>query len=296
MVDNGSTDGSIKYVGERFPWVKLIEFDRNYGFAKAYDLAICEVDSEYVVFLNNDTEVTRDWLSELVKPIVEDECVVACGSKMLFRERRDTLQHAGIKVTPMGGGYDIGYREKDVGQYDRQRPVGAVSGASMLVRKSKFQELGGFDEDFFAYHEDTDFCWRAWLCGYKTIYVPTSVMHHVVGGTAGERLSSLRLFFGRRNRLMSLCKNFESKNLAKALVITLLYDAARFLLFIKSGLVRGVIETIRAHGSVLRNLRRILAKRKVIQRDRVMADKDLVKMGLMGTVRESVSEFRKVEF
>ncbi|MFQ6086118.1 MAG: glycosyltransferase family 2 protein [Candidatus Bathyarchaeia archaeon] len=294
LVDNGSTDGSVEFVRKVYPWVKLIEFDRNYGFAKGYNMAIKQTQREYLVLLNNDTEVTKDWLYELVKPMLKDERVLACGSRIMFYDRRDTLQHAGIKITPMGGGYDIGYLERDRGQY-LERPVGAVSGASMLVRRSAFVNLGGFDEDFFAYHEDTDFCWRAWLFGYTVLYVPTSAVYHIVGGTAGERVSSLRIFFGRRNRLMSLLKNFEPRNVAKALIITFLYDIARSFLFIRSRLHHALIDVFRAHVYILKNLRLIIVKRRLIQRQRVVSDDALSSMGLIATLRESISEFRKIE-
>jgi GT2 family glycosyltransferase len=147
IVDNGSTDGSVEYVREHFPSVRPIVFDRNLGFAKAYDEAVRLVTEDILIFLNNDVKV---------EPLVaalesgEYERLAISGSKILFYSERDRVNHAGGSLLPLGGGIDIDYLEPDRGEPATPRFVGYACGASMAVKRSVFLELGGFDEDFLS--------------------------------------------------------------------------------------------------------------------------------------------------
>jgi GT2 family glycosyltransferase len=182
LIDNGSSDGSIEFVEKHFPWVKIMAFEKNFGFAKAYNRAINECGAELIALLNNDTRVNRRWLQELVKVMSRDESTIIVGSKLLLYDSPQLLNHAGAKIASIGGGFDVGLYEKDSVEYSVEKPVGAVCGAAMLFRKELFKRIGAFDEDFFAYFEDIDLCWRSWLDGYKVLYVPTSIAQHKFGG------------------------------------------------------------------------------------------------------------------
>jgi hypothetical protein len=295
IVDNASADGSIEYVKQHFPWVKTIVFSENLGFAKAYNEATRMINADYAVFLNNDTKVDSDWLSELVKSALDDESVVAVGSKILFYARPDILQHAGAKITPTGGGMDIGQCESDDEKYNKRGFVGAVCGAAMLVRKDEFLRLGGFDDDFFAYFEDTDFCWRAWLHGYKVIYVPTSVVYHKFGGSWGPLESPRRIFLAQKNQAMSMIKNFELKNLVQGLILLLAYSGVKALVFLRHKSYRSVFAMISASHWVLQNLRKVVYKRFVVQNSRILSDKSLKDKGLITGLKESILEFLRLQ-
>ncbi len=295
LLDNASTDGSSDYVRKNFPWVKIIRFDKNYGFAEGYNRAIKMVDTEYVALLNDDTKVDPKWLEELVKAIESDESTFAVGSKILFYDRPDTINHAGAKITIIGAGIDVGFGEKDSPKFNEPKFVGAVCGAAMLVRRKIFEELGGFDDDYFAYFEDLDLCWRAWLKGYKVMYVPTSVVYHKYGGSWGGRASPRRIYYAQKNRLMNIVKNFELRNVMKGLFVSICFDVIRMPMFLIRGEFSNVMAILRANIDFLKQLSKTLEKRRKVQEDRKLNDTELYRMGLMTPLWESVKEFVRLE-
>jgi GT2 family glycosyltransferase len=293
IVDNGSTDGSARYVNEHFPWVRVIAFKENLGFARAYNEAIKSIDTDLVGLLNNDTRVDGRWLQELVNVMLEDKLVAAVGSKILLYDNPQLLNHAGARITPIGGGFDIGLYQKDCKTHDAKKEVGAVCGAAMLVRKNLFVKIGGFDEDFFAYFEDLDLCWRAWLYGFKILYIPTSVVYHKLGGSWG-RSSATKVFLGERNRLLSMIKNLESVNLVKALFLSIPYNAIRIILYTRKVVPNRVFSIFKADLWVLRKIGRIMRKRKSILENRSVHDKKLFELGIVASTGECIREFLRL--
>jgi len=294
LVDNGSNDGSVEYVNENFPWVKVIAFEKNLGFAKAYNEAIKRINTNFTALLNNDTRVDKNWLSELVESILEDYSIVAVGSKILFYENPQLINHAGAKITPTGGGFDIGLNERDSSIYNVKKEVGAVSGAAMLVRTYAFLKVGGFDEDYFAYFEDVDFCWRAWLNGFRILYIPSSKVFHKVSGSWGSFVNPVKVFLGQRNKLTSLLKNFEYKNAIKGLLLNLMESFARIMLFIMNRNIRGVMAIVKAYFIFLKEIKKNLLKRMKIQSTRKVTDSYLKSKNLIATLKESLREFLRL--
>ncbi len=187
LVDNGSNDDSVRFTKENFPWVETIAFAKNLGFAKAYNEAMKKAATDYVALLNNDTRVEERWLEELVKVMEEDERIIAVGSKMLLYDNPSLLNHAGAKITPIGGGYDVGLFKSELLRINK-RKVGAVCGGAMLVRKNLFLRIGGFDESFFAYFEDTDWCLRVKQAGWNIYFTPSAqIIHHGASSTKQVR-------------------------------------------------------------------------------------------------------------
>lgn len=295
LVDNNSTDGSIEYVKNRFPRVRIIAFEKNYGFAEAYNKAIRLVDSEYVGILNNDTETDRNWLAELVKSITSDPRIAACGSKILLFSKRDILNHAGGMLTIIGGGYDIDYMLRDSEYSSHPRPVGYVCGASMIVRRRTFLKIGGFDDDFFSYAEDVDFCWRAWLYGYRVVYVPSSVVYHKFGGTAGSRSSPFRIFMAERNRNLTAVKNLQGQSLFKAFILAPFYTLARMVGLLARGNCHGALALILGNLRFLQVLRENWIKRSIVQSKRVVSDHYLKSNHLVAPFSNSLLEFLRPE-
>ena len=294
LVDNASSDDSIEYVRRNFPFVKVIALDKNYGFAEAYNKAIQAVDYRYIALLNNDTRVDFDWLRELVKAILIDDGIVACGSKILLERDTKRLNHAGGKLTPLGGGFDIGLLEEDSDLYSRMRYVGCVCGASMLIKRDAFSMIGGFDPDFFAYFEDVDFCWRAWLYGLKILYVPSSVVYHRFGGTWDSKISPKRMFLGERNRLLTAFKNLNRSNLVKALAISIFFNAARIISLLRAGRYESAVSILLGDRWVVKNLRAVLCKRGTVQSRRVLSDEFLVERDLIASLWGGFSEFQRL--
>ena len=295
FVDNGSTDGSVEYVREHYPDVKQILFERNLGFAEAYDRAVRIVDEELVVFLNNDVEVEEGWLSGLRSGLEESTGkVAACGSKILFYNSRGLVNHAGGKLTRIGGGIDLGFMTRNIHEEYHERCVGCVSGASMIVPRSVFLSLGGFDPDFFAYFEDVDYCWRAWLVGFRVLYVPSSIMYHKFSATMGPLLTPERVFLGERNRLQTMLENLELRNLVAAVVVSSAYLFSRVFAFLAQRRLAVALAILRGNWWVLRHFPGIIVKRRRVQRSRRVRDNFFVPYGLMASFLEGFREFARL--
>ena len=221
VADNGSTDGSLAYL--RTEPVRVIELGENFGFAEGYNRAIAQVDSDYVVLLNSDVEVTPCWLDTLLEYARTHEEVVALQPKVLsWYSKQDVLvgkrqkvqfEHAGAA----GGMIDcLGYPccygrflthlEEDNGQYDTPTPIFWASGACLFIQRDVYVKEGGLDSVFFAHQEEIDLCWRLHCRGYQIMSVPQSVVYHVGGGTL-EYESPRKTFLNFRNNLLMLYKN-----------------------------------------------------------------------------------------
>lgn len=216
LVDNGSTDKSLNLVSSGYPQVKIIKNGKNMGFAYANNQAAKAAKGEYVAFLNNDTRVDKDWLLELLRPIYMDKEVVASGSKVLSIDGKK-IDFVGGMINFEGKGFQIDYGipvEED--NYNKYAFLPFVNGGAMLVNRRVFLDVGGFDEDFFAYYEDVDFGWRLWVLGYKVIFSPKSIVYHHHHGTS-EAISEDKLrFLKERNSIYSVFKNYDDENLSRA--------------------------------------------------------------------------------
>jgi len=294
IIDNGSSDGSLSYIVKNYPLVKIIAFSKNLGFAGAYNQAVKEImDSNFVVFLNNDTKVDADWLRALCTRMFQENSIIAVGSKLKLYYSPSLLHNAGAKLSSVNGGFDIGLFEKDGEQFNIRRYVGATCGASMLVRRDLFLKIGGFDETYFAFFEDVDFCWRAWLYGYKIIYEPTSVVYHKRGGSFGST-SVFGTFLGGRNQLLTIMKNCQPVNLLTGLCLITPIFATRIILHLKERKLDQVFASCNAVLWVLRNLRLVINKRRVVQKNRLCNDCELSSLGVLASAGESIRENLKL--
>lgn len=216
LVDNGSTDGSQTYLRQTFPEVELIENDRNLGIAGGRNVGFQvakERGADYVAFLDNDAEADPDWLAALVRAAEKDERVGICGSKVLLTDRKTIEQAGGVFAPQVGVGMSL--MEEDLGQCDEPAYVAFAAGCSMLVRMKITQTLGFFDEDLNPYSsEDVDYGLRAWVAGYRVLYVPDSVIYHhsqnLMGRNQARTLQSIRcpLTVVLRNYQLSTILNF----------------------------------------------------------------------------------------
>jgi GT2 family glycosyltransferase len=216
LVDNGSDDGSLEHVRRLHGWVRAVAFGKNLGFSRANNLAIREARGRYVVLLNNDTRVLEGWLAALVA--AADTCprAGAVTSKILFADRPDVIQNAGLLLLDDGGGGDRGSGERDLGQYDEPGEVFGFCGAAALLRREMLDDVGPLDETFFAYYEDTDLSWRMRLRGWSVLYEPRARVEHVHSATNEER-SFFFTFHADRNRLFTLLKNGSPRFMARSL-------------------------------------------------------------------------------
>ncbi len=297
VVDNGSTDGSSEFLGERFPEVRLIELGRNCGFAAGYNQAVREVSHRWVTLLNNDAALAPGWLEAMLQASRHEPRAAILGGKLLFRGgagANSTVQSAGASFTEAGTAFEIGWGEPDRGQYDRASRRGAVSGAAMLLRREVFLELGGFDPEYFAYLEDVDLCWRAWLAGHEVLYRPEAVAYHHFGASHGGRASPLRIRWMQRNRLANMGKNLEARSFPRAWAVSLAYDAYRVLEYSRSG--QWAALRALAHGTVAfwKDSAAVFQRRAAVQRSRKVSDRALREMGQMASARTAFQEYRRL--
>ena len=222
VVDNGSVDGSVKLLRDSYPGVAVIENGENRGFAAANNQAIAIAKGRYLALLNNDVEVGREWLSHFVAAAESsppDVGMWAC--KILSWEDRATIDSVGgLLLSRCGIAKGRGRGAPDRGQYDREREVFIPSACAALYRRELFQDIGGFDEDFFAYCEDTDLGMRARLRGWKCLSVPDAVVFHHYSGTAGK-YSPMKAFLVERNHLWVALKTFPLPMLLRLPPVTL---------------------------------------------------------------------------
>lgn len=261
VVDNGSEDGSVEWIRNTFPDVHLIRNDRNLGFAAANNQAFNVARGEYIATLNNDAWATSTWLAELVRAAQVDSDIGMCASKMLFADRPRMVNSAGINLDWAGIAWD-----RRGGELDNERenePVevfGPCAGAA-LYRRTMLEELGGFDEDFFAYLEDVDLAWRARLAGWRCLYVPSAVVYHHHSATAKEG-SPFKNYLLGRNKIWLLLKNYPAPYLLKYLPIIVLYDLGTLPY---SLVVRGDWSAIKGRWAALRHIRTVWQKRRKVQ-------------------------------
>jgi hypothetical protein len=213
VVDNASTDESVRYVREHFPNVKIIVHSTNLGFAAGYDRALERIKADYVVLLNNDTEVlSQDWVQSLVKVAAADPKIAAVGCKMVSMGQPDRLDSVGGMGIPFWRGFvDIGREERDEGQYDTEFEPFSFCGGAALLRKAVFEQAGGFDEKFFMYSEDVDLSWRFRLLGYRVGFAPEAKVAHFFSGSTGTKsVNAQKLYLSHRNLLRTILKNCGS--------------------------------------------------------------------------------------
>ena len=264
LVDNGSNDGSVEFVKNNFPNVKTIVNDKNLGFAKANNIGYHFANGEYILFLNNDTIVTKDFLTNLVKVLRSDSRIGACESKILLLDDPKKIDCVGSYLTPSGFLYHLGWGKPD--GYDKIIQIFSAKGVCMLFKREVLEQIGLFDEDFFAYFEETDLCWRVWLTGYQILFVPTSVVYHKVGGTSSKMPKSFIQFHSSKNKICSLIKNLETKNLLKILPIHLLFCIGGIFIYLMKQKFWMSLVVVKAIFWNIKNLKKTLKKRLLVQR------------------------------
>lgn len=279
LVDNNSTDGSREFINKFYTSVKLIMLDSNQGFAEPNNIGAKNAKGEFLLFLNNDTVVTPNFISELIKVINQNPKNVICQSLLL--KPNGEVDSSGDFVDTWGRAYSSTNKTKVV------KEILSARGASMMTRKDSFFELGGFDKNFFATFEDVDLGWRAWIWGYRVVIAPNSIVYHL-GGQTVKNLSSEVKFHGVKNVIILSLVNFETSlainNIIKHFFAILVKKSLRISIVpvpeqsssVPSGkiILKGIFW-------VLQNLKYVLAKRRKVNSRRVMSTKDLLKKGLI---------------
>jgi len=288
LVDNGSTDGSVAFIEKDFPEIHLIRLDRNYGFAKANNIgiekALKDKRTEYVALLNNDAYVDRRWLEELVACAEKSENAGMVASKILFAGL-NTINSIGTIILKDGSPAHLGGKETDRGQYDLTEETFAPCAAAALYTRRMLEDVGFFDEDFFAYMEDVDLGWRARLAGWRCTPAPNAYAYHKHSATS-KRYSEFKIYQIERNRVYLLVKNFPAKYTFTSLFHTLhrfiiMYtlrkyegtEVSRYFENVPSS--RIIRALLKAWFDGLLGLKKCIRKRRIIQSRKRVSTKDI---------------------
>jgi len=277
LVDNGSTDGSAEFVEERYgKFVRIIRNKKNLGFTGGNNVGIEAARGEYIVLLNNDTWAPPTWLNELVKATPLGPPIGMWASKVYSYYKRSQIEAVGELIYWDGLSRSRGQYEQERGQYEEMEEIFFPPGCGGMYRKVVFEEIGLFDEDFFAYGDDAEIGIRARLAGWKCVYVPKAVLYHKNSGTGGQ-YSPFKAFYVERNRFWITIKYFP----LPLLFLSLFFTFYRFALQAYGALAhRGAAGKFtkkysplrlmgilfKAYGSGFRYLPRMWKKRKRLRR------------------------------
>ena len=297
MGDNASADDSVAFVKKNYPWIKIIRFDKNYGFCKSNNDCAKQAKGEYLAFLNNDTYVDKNWLIEMVKGVLSEKDVVSVGCKMLKPYKingKSIIDYAGGKISPDGGAIYQGLFDIDKKEYNKKKYTGFGCGAGVLVEKKFFISTGGFDEYYFAGYEEIELGLRVWQYGYKALYIPSAIMYHERIGTFGDYFNPDMLARNVRNRFYFILKNFEIKTILIFLLWAILKLFFEIFYFLLKTETKASLATLRGMLWFLRDVenkslfRRVIVKRKEINQNKKILDKELYKKGIVSTIFEKI--------
>ena len=235
IADNGSTDDSLAFLHDHYPSLRVIPLDKNYGFAEGYNRALAQIEADYFVLLNDDVEVTPNWIEPVIAQIQKDPHTAICQPKLLLYDQRDTFEYA--------------------------REIFWASGAAMFVRADVWKELGGLDGEFFAHMEEIDFCWRAKNAGYRVEYCPQSVVYHVGGGTL-PKSNPRKTYLNFRNNMALLYKNLPQSRLAWVMVLRVVLDYVAAFKFLFERKPQEFWAVARAHRAFYRWLPQLKKRRR----------------------------------
>jgi GT2 family glycosyltransferase len=320
LMDNGSTDGSVAYMQRHYPQVRIVRSEENLGFAAGNNLAAREAADDYVVFLNNDMRVDRQFVRGLLDPVEGDAEILRPQMQRPQDDKVDTVHPAKIVCTAAkilnwdGTRFDFvgsaahfaGYAyQPGAGQpfspdsFNEVRPLLFACGGAMLIDRQVFLDVGGFDEDYFAFYEDFDLGWRLWVLGYDVVFAPDAIVYHRHHATVSQLPDYRKRLLFKRNALYSVLKNYSDENLGQVLPAVLLAtvdgvvtqvaqrghldpDAYHIQSTEGARLTHAVdrenTSTLVAIHDVVEHLPQVMEKRRWVQSHRKRSDHDVVRM------------------
>ncbi|MDP3313525.1 glycosyltransferase family 2 protein [Lutibacter sp.] len=269
VADNDSTDDSVEFVSNNYPNISIVQNKKNGGYAKGYNDALEHINADIFALVNSDIEVTPNWLDPIIAIFENEPETTIIQPKILDFKNKSKFEYAGA-----GGGFidRFGYPfcrgrvfnelETDTGQFNDISEIFWASGACFFIRKNAFNELNGFDENYFAHQEEIDLCWRAQNIGKTIKYVGTSTVYHIGGATLQE-LSPRKTFLNFRNSLFSLIKNVPANSLFPILFFRLVLDGVAGMKFLIELRPIHTFSIIKAHFSFYSSFLKMFKQRKL---------------------------------
>lgn len=258
--DNASTDGSVEFIKQEYPSIRIIQNDDNYGFTGGYNRVLAHVEADYYILLNSDVEVSPDWIQPVITLMESDQLIAAAAPKIRAYNQKDHFEHAGAA----GGFIDsYGYPfcqgrmfyeiEEDKGQYQQSGEVFWATGAALFIKKNLWHEAGGFDDRFFAHMEEIDLCWRLKNMGYKVMYCAESEVFHLGGGTLNVE-NPFKTYLNFRNNLLLLQNNLPFWRAVFVISVRIWMDLLALLRFLSEGKRKDAWAVSRAHQNFVLSL------------------------------------------
>ena len=290
VVDNASTDNSVASVRSNYPNVKLIENDKNYGYAGGCNIGAEAASGDFLIFLNNDTVQEKDWISNLIKTINSDDKIAAVQPKILNYYDRNVFDYAGgsgghmdIYCFPFARGRIFSFQENDEGQYNNKEKCFWSSGTCFMVRRELFQKAGGFDESFFAHMEEIDMCWRLYAMGFEVWVEPDSVVYHKNALTL-PMYSHKKYYLNHRNSLLMLLGNYSIKNIFLIGIPRLILEKIACLYSILMLDWRHFTAILRSLFWIIFHPNVIMKKRKSFSKIRTITDKKIMENMMQSSI------------
>ena len=287
VVDNGGTEAGLVFLVKRYRNARLVRLPENRGYAGGCNEGLKNSSSDYVVFMNDDTEHDPLWLEQLVRAALEDDHIGALQPKILslkpYKKGKKVFDYAGAAggmIDRLGYPWCLGRTfagvEPDNSQYDREQDIFWASGVAMFVKRAVAEELGGFDEDFFMHMEEIDLCWRMKLAGYRVRSVPSSIVLHE-GGASMQAGSAEKIYYNHSNNVTMLLKNRSAAALLWVLPLRLLLDVAAAVFYLTQfpGALKKSGAVFRALAYNIRGISGIMKKRQTVQSSRVVDERTI---------------------
>ena len=270
IVDNGSTDNSVAYIKKNYPKFITIQLPKNMGFAAAVNIGIKKALGKYIILLNNDTEMDKKCIQYLITAAEKHPEVGMVAAKIKNFYKRNIIDNTGDSVDIVGHSFTRGTGQKDSILFNKPGYIFLATGGGSLFKRTVFDRIGYFDEDYFFYMEDVDFSFRAQLAGFKAWYEPKAVIYHMRMATSSKNMSMVEpICF--RNMTMNIIKDypmsliFHNFNWLKIILVNI--NTIKYLR--RKGYFKQALE---AEWYVLKNLKTLLKKRKEIQSKKIVSD------------------------
>lgn len=248
IIDNASQDSDYKWLDD-YKDIIFKRLDKNYGFSPAVNVGIKMAKGEYVLLLNNDTVVEEDFVRQMVKAVEKDQRIFGVSSKMIAYQDHSIMDDAGDEYTVLGWAYKIG-DGKPVEDFMKPYRVFSACAGAALYRKKVFDEIGLFDEAFFAYMEDVDVSYRARIYGYYNVYCPEAKVYHIGSATSGGKYNAFKVRLAARNNVYVPYKNMPLLQLIFNLPALLVGTLVKYIWFYKKGFGKvykeGLIEGLKS--------------------------------------------------
>lgn len=287
FVDNGSTDGSVEFVGDKYPEVRVVALEKNVGFSAGNLHGYQQCQGQLVALLNNDTEADPHWLDAMHCASVDFPNAGSFASKMLYFDDRGKIDNCGCWMTAAGASVDIGKDESDRAEFSSYRWIFGGCGGAVVYRRRMLEEVGFLDPDFFMTYEDLDLSFRAQLRGYGCVFVPRAIIFHHYRG-AMRNLPARQVYFSQRNIEFTYVKNMPLSFIIRYAHYRLLYEIGSAVYFARRG---AGMTFAKAKLEALWKIPNLLKKRRQIQRSRKISNAQLRSLMVDGWVKMKARKF-----